>query len=1056
MISRTIELSVKHRAIVLLITGLLCLWGWHSFRELPIDAVPDITNVQVQVNTPVEALTPEEIERTVTLPIETALGGVAGVTQVRSLSRFGISQVTAVFEDRTDIFRARQLVTERLQTVTGQLPDGIHPRLGPVSSGLGEIFHYIVEAEKPLEGDDRFRQLMELRAIQDWYVKPRLLTVKGVAEVNTIGGYEKQIHIQPDPAKLARHGIHLGDIANAIRSVNRNVGGGYIEQTGEQLLLQGSGIFQSLDDIRNVPIRTLETLKSVAIGDVAKVELGKELRTGAAMRNGKEVVLGTVLMLLGENSRTVAHRVAQQVETIRKDLPPGYTLQVLYDRSTLVDSTLNTVLHNLLAGALLVLVVLIALIGNLRAALIAAGVIPVTLLLTFVGMRWFGLSGNLVSLGALDFGILIDGAVIVLDHCVRRIGERGHALGRLLTRAEVSETVSEAAIEIRKAAGFGELVIAVVFLPIFAFVGVEGKMFIPMAATFIIALIAALALSFTLVPALASYALSGSTRDREPVLMRLAGWIYRPVLEGALRYRWPVVGLALLLTVSGALLFRKLGGEFLPQLDEGSAAVQYIRPVSTSLTQSLALESKSHDLILSEFPEVESIFSRMGTAEIATDPMGVNISDSYVLLKPYDTWPKRNGRRWTKPQLVSALSKKLDSELAGQRLLVSQPIQLRFNELLEGTRADVSLKIFGDDQKQLLESAEAISAVLRTVSGAGDVEVEARGMMPVLDIKPRQEVLRKLGVSPQEVLEAVGVALGGEEVGHFNEGFRRFPILIRLDEKLRSDLNTIGELPVGIGGMATLPLDKLARATFRDTYAAYSREQNRRRVAVLINPRGRDTESFVREAQAAVAKKIKLPAGYYVEWGGNYKNLQEARSRLALLGPMTLLLVFLMVFAAFRDWRETGLIFLGVPFALVGGVLALLIRDMPFSVSAGVGFIALSGIAVLNGVVLVNCFNDLRLRGMEGLAIVRQGTALRLRPVLMTALVDVFGFIPMAVSATAGAEVQRPLATVVIGGILFSTALTLVILPVLYALSDKTTRAFAALSTTNPEGGAHV
>jgi cobalt-zinc-cadmium resistance protein CzcA len=1036
MISKLIEYSIKNRGVVLLISFLLCLWGWQSFRDLPIDAVPDITNVQVQVNTPVEALTPEEIERTVTLPIETVLGGVPGVTQVRSLSRFGISQVTAVFEDKTDIFRARQLVTERLQTAATQIPEGVHPKLGPVSSGLGEIFHYTVEAEKPLEGEDRILQLMELRALQDWYVKPRLLTVKGVAEVNTIGGYEKQIHIQPDPAKLARYGIHLGDIANTIKSVNRNVGGGYVEQTGEQLLLQGSGIFRSLDDIRNVPIRTLETMKSVAIGDVARVTLGKELRTGAAMLNGQEAVLGTVLMLLGENSRTVAHRVAQRVETIRKDLPPGYTLKTLYDRSKLVDSTLNTVLHNLTAGAILVLVVLVALIGNLRAAFIAAGVIPITLLLTFVGMRWFGLSGNLVSLGALDFGILIDGAVIVLDHCVRKIQERSTELKRALSRSEVSETVAEATIEIRKAAGFGELVIAVVFLPIFAFVGVEGKMFIPMAATFIIALVAALALSFTFVPALASLVLAGNGRDKEPWLMRIASSTYRPILEGALRYRVPVVGIAVAVTVFGGLLFRHLGGEFLPQLDEGSAAVQFIRPVSTSLTQSLALETKSHQLISSEFPEVETIFSRMGTSEIATDPMGVNISDSYVLLKPYDTWPVRNGHRFSKAQLVAALSTKLDAEIPGQRLLMSQPIQLRFNELLEGTRADVSLKIFGDDQKQLLELAEKVSTALRTVPGAGDVEVEAKGQVPILDIKPRQDVLRKLGVSPQEVLEAVEVALGGAEVGNFIEGFRRFPIIIRLDETLRSDLNTIGRLPVGVGGMATLPLDKLAKSTFRDTYAAYSREQNRRRIAILINPRGRDTESFVRDAQHIVEEKVKLPGGYYFEWGGNYRNLQEARSRLALLGPMTLLLVLLMVFAAFRSWRDTGLIFIGVPFALVGGVLALLIRSMPFSVSAGVGFIALSGIAVLNGVVLVNCFNDLKRSGMEGLAVVREGTLLRLRPVLMTALVDVFGFIPMAVSITAGAEVQRPLATVVIGGILFSTALTLVILPVLYVVSE--------------------
>ncbi len=1036
MIAKIVSTSIKYRWLVILLTGLVAVAGWEAFKALPIDAVPDITNVQVQVNTFLEALGPEEVERTVTVPVETSLNGIPGVTQVRSITRFGLSQVTVVFEDDTDIYRARQLVSERLQTIISQLPKNAYPKLGPVTTGLGEIYHYVIEADKPAMGEERFAQLMEIRAIQDWYVKPRLLTVKGVAEVNTIGGYERQFHIQPDPRKMARYGIHFSDIEEAVEKVNQNVGGGYVEQTGEQFIIQGNGLFQSLEDIRDVPVRTLENLKTVSIGDIARVGLGKELRTGASLHNGREVVLGSVLMLLGENSRTVALRVADQMKQIEAGLPKGYRVETVYNRSDLVNETLGTVQHNLLMGAALVIVVLLLLVGNLRAALITAVVIPLSLLFTFIAMRRFGISGNLVSLGALDFGIIVDGAVIVLDNCVRHIHDRTRELKRNLTTSELNDSIFKAAIEIRKSAGFGEIIIVTVFLPIFAFVGIEGKMFIPMAATFIFAILAALIMSFTLVPALATLILRGKVEDKEPWLMRkLYAW-YQPALQWGLHARRTVISVAIGSVVLGAVLFSFLGGEFLPRLNEGSIATQFIRPVSVGLSHSIALESKSQEVIL-RFGEVSHVFTRVGTAEIATDPMGVNIADTYVMLKSVNQWPKINGKRRTKDELVAELVRLLESEVSGQRLLVSQPIQLRFNELIEGTRADVSLKVFGEDQKVITEYAQKIAEVLEKVPGAGDVELEAKGSMTVLEVTPKKGILQSMGVSSREVLEAVGVALGGEEVGTFYEGMRRFPILVRLADQDRSNMESISNLPVGISGSATVPLREVADVRFKESYSSYSREQTKRRVAVLINPRGRDTEGFVQEAQEKVAAEVQLPAGYYLEWGGNFKNLKEAKSRLALLAPIALLLILLMIYAAFRNVLETALIFLCAPLALVGGVLALMIKGLPFSVSAGVGFIALSGIAVLNGVVMVNYFNQLRTEGMKGEDLVRKGASLRLRPVLMTALVDIFGFLPMAISTGMGAEVQRPLATVVIGGIISSTLLTLIILPSLYFALEK-------------------
>lgn len=1036
MISQLVWFSIRQRWLVIFATAMIAVAGWFAFNKLAIDAVPDITNIQVQVNTAVEALSPEEIERTVTVPVETALNGIPGVTQVRSITRFGISQVTVTFEEGTDIYRARQLVTERLQGVSDNLPEGVTPELGPVTSGLGEIYHYVVEAKEPATGAKRLEQLSEIRALQDWYIKPRLLTVKGIAEVNTIGGHEKQYLIHPDPKKMSALGIHFSDIEEAIESANKNAGGGYVEQTADQFLVQAFGLFKSIDDIKDVPVRSLENARVVTIADIASVEIGKELRTGAALHNGKEAVVGSALMLLGENSRSVALRVAEQIEEIKKGLPEQYEIKTVYNRSDLVNATLGTVEHNLLLGAALVIVILFLLVGNIRAALITAVVIPLSLLFTFILMRYFGISGNLVSLGALDFGIIVDGAVIVLDNCVRKIHDRTQSLKRSLSDEELKGSIHEATLEIRKSAGFGELIIVVVFLPVFAFVGIEGKMFIPMAATFIFAIISALAMSFTFVPALASLILKGKVEDKEPWIMLKLYQIYQPALDWSLKARRAVITIGVASVVIGAILFVRLGGEFLPQMNEGSIAIQFIRPVTVGISHSVALEERSQEIIKS-FAEIQDVFTRIGTAEISTDPMGPNIADTYLILKPTKEWPKINGKRRTKAELIEAIVKELEETSPGQRILVSQPIQLRFNELMEGTRADVSLKIFGEDQAKITEIAEQAVAAIQTVKGAGDVELEAKGTVTVLDVSPNKEKLKRMSVSSKEVLETVGVAMGGHEVGTFYDGMKKFPIVIRLKDEDRSNMQSIRSLPVGIAGNATLPLSEVADLKFVEAYSSFSREQTKRRIAVLINPRDRDTESFVQEAQIKVQESVKLPPGYYMEWGGNFKNLNEAKSRLMILAPLALLLVLLMIYTAFKNVLETALIFMCVPLALVGGVIGLLVARIPFSISAGVGFIALSGIAVLNGVVLVSFFNELRAKGISGKDLVKQGALLRLRPVLMTALVDIFGFLPMALSTGMGAEVQRPLASVVVGGIISSTLLTLIVLPTLYLAFEK-------------------
>lgn len=1036
--NKLISFCVHRSGVVLFFAGILVIAGIWSFQHLPIDAVPDITNNQVTVNTTIPGLAPEEIERAITFPVELAMRGMPGIEQIRSITRFGLSQVTVVFEDEIDIYLARQMVTERLNNVRSELPANAESKLGPVSTGLGEIYQYILDYKKPSKDPaKRYEELVNLKLLQDWTIKPRLIGVKGVTEINTAGGYEKQFHVQPDLSKMRTFGLRLEELHTAIMKVNKNVGGGYIQQTAEQFLVQGVGIFRSPKDIENVPIKVLENFKTLKVGDVASVSLGKPLRTGAATFNGNEAVLGTVLMLLGENSRDVAHRVSERIKEISATLPPEYVLVPVYDRSELVDATLGTVEHNLLLGAALVILVLFLLIGNVRAAVITAVTIPLALLSTFLIMKPLGLSGNLMSLGALDFGIIVDGTVIIIDNCIRFIQNETKRFGRKLTRAEIQKSVIDACIEVRTAAGFGELIVVVVFIPLFGLVGVEGKMFRPMAMTFSIAVFSALVLSFTVAPALAGLILTGKASDKEPVLFKLIQNAYMPALRFALRQKALVLGVTVVLILGAGILFKRLGSEFLPQLAEGAYAMHLIRPVNTGLDQSLAMQMKAEE-VFRKFPEVEHVFSRIGTSEVATDPMGVNVSDTFVILKDRDDWPENSsGSRHGFESLARHMVETLNHEVPGQTYLASQPIQMRFNELLEGTRADVSVKVFGPDLHVNMDLAKKIQEVASKVPGAGDVEVDLAGLSPVLKVVPKPEALLNYGVTTTDVLESISIALGGEEAGVFYENEKRYPIVVRLPEKDRSNLELIQSLPVGTGVTQTTPLGLLADIGFSQTFSSINREDSNRRSAVLINLHGRDTESFVKEAQMKVSQEVKIPRGYFVEWGGNFKNLNMARERLMLLAPLALAIVLFMVFSAFGSIGETLLIFSCVPLALVGGVFGLLFQGLPFSISAGVGFIALTGIAVLNGVVLVNYFNQLKSDGVTGEEIVLKGCLIRLRPVLMTALVAIFGFLPMTMSHGVGAEVQRPLASVVVGGILFSTALTLFVLPVLFNIFEK-------------------
>lgn len=1057
MLNRLLEFSVRQRVFVLLATLVLVGIGVYSALRLPIDAVPDITNVQVQINTAVPALAPEEIEKLVTFPIENEMAGIPGLTELRSLSKFGLSQINLIFEDGTDIYRSRQLVSERLQTVIDELPVGLTPKLAPISTGLGEIYYYVVEYEKGATNlpPTREAQLMELKLIHDYLIKPRLRSTPGLAEVNASGGYEKQIVIQPNPDKLKSVGMSFSEIAEAIGENVENAGGSVIQLGGETLTVRAAGRVQTVEEIERLPLKFGSRATPLRVRDLADVGIGKAVRTGTATYNGEEALLGAALMLAGENSRLVAKRVDEKLKEIQPKLPSGVTIIPVYDRTVLVDRTIRTVETSLFEGAILVVVVLLVMLGNWRAALIVALAIPLSLLFAMTGMVQSGVSGNLMSLGAIDFGLIVDGAVVMVENIIRHLAERQHKLKRRLTATERSHEVLVAAKEVASPMFFGVCIITVVYFPILALTGIEGKMFRPMAITVIFALVGSMALALTLMPALCSYLLGGNIKEKDSFLVTWAKVAYAPILRFALRFRWVVTGAAVALFVLAVVVFNRLGAEFVPQLDEGSFATHMIRTTSIGIDASVDMQKRGEKLLLEKFPEVAYTFSRLGTAEIASDPMGVNVADTYIMFNPLDRWRKVDGKPIGKEALANLMTEELGKHLPGEGHLFSQPIEMRFNEILEGTRADIAVKVFGEDFAVIEKIASEAREILEGVRGASDVEFDALGKSPLLEIVPNREAMGRFNLHAAELNRVVNTALAGQEVGKLIEGNRRFDIVVRLSEDLREKIDDLKRLPVRVDDGGLLTLGQVADFKVVEQVAAISREYSQRRAAIMVNLRGRDVESFVLEAQKKIAEQVKLPDGYTIEFGGQFKNLQEARRRLMFVVPAALALIFVLIFMALQSLRQSLLVFLAVPLAVTGGVFALWARDLPFSISAGVGFIALSGIAVLNGLMIITFFNQLRERGADVRTAVWDGSLLRLRPKLMTALVASLGFVPMAIASGAGAEVQRPLATVVIGGILSSTFLTLVLLPTLYEWLERQTKSAddRPVETPSGEGG---
>ena len=1041
MFERIIRFSIEQRWLVLLAVLAMAGLGIYNYQKLPIDAVPDITNVQVQINTAAPGYSPLETEQRITFPIEAVMAGLPGLRQTRSLSRYGLSQVTVIFRDGTDVYFARQLVNERLQSATGEMPDGIHPQIGPISTGLGEIYLWTVEAKDGARKSDGTPYTdTDLREIQDWIIKPQLRNVPGVTEINSIGGHEKQFQIAPDPEKLSAYGLSMADIVKALERNNANVGAGYIERRGEQYLIRAPGQARGLDDLRDVILASGGSTP-VRVRDVAQVGIGKELRTGAATDNGREVVLGTVFMLIGENSRTVSQAVDRKMKEINRTLPHGVEAITVYDRTVLVDKAIATVKRNLLEGAMLVIVVLFLFLGNLRAALITALVIPLSMLFTFTGMVNQRVSANLMSLGALDFGIIIDGAVVIVENCVRRLAHAQARHGRPMTRKERFHEVFAASQEARRALLFGQLIIMIVYLPVFALTGVEGKMFHPMALTVVIALLGAMILSVTFIPAAVALFIGNKVSEKENRLMTWARKAYEPLLNRALAAKAVVVTIAGIAVVLSGLLATRLGSEFIPNLNESDFAVQALRIPGTSLSQSVQMQQQLERTLKDKFPEIERIFARTGTAEIASDPMPPNISDAYVMLKPMDQWPEP---KRTRQQLVEEVQEAV-AKIPGNNYEFSQPIQLRFNELVSGVRADVAVKVFGDDMDVLNKTAREIEGVLKSMPGAAEVNVEQTTGLPMLTVGIDREKAARYGLNIADVQDTLATAIGGQKAGTLFEGDRRFDIVVRLPEKIRGDLEAIKRLPLalpanaaastGTGRPSFIPLTEVATLALAPGPNQVSREDGKRRIVVSANVRGRDLGSFVTEATAALDAQVKIPTGYWIAWGGQFENLQSATQRLQIVVPVALLLVFTLLFAMFGNLKDGLIVFTGIPFALTGGILALWLRDIPLSITAAVGFIALSGVAVLNGLVMISFIRNLRDAGAPLDRAIHEGALTRLRPVLMTALVASLGFVPMAIATGTGAEVQRPLATVVIGGILSSTALTLLVLPVLYRLA---------------------
>ncbi len=1054
MIDKILEFAMRQRGIVLLLAAGLLGAGLWSAVHLSIDAVPDITGVQVQVNTEVSALAAEESEKLITRPIEMELAGLPGVAEMRSLTKFGLSQITLDFADGTDIFRARQLVTERLQNALEQLPPGTSPKLAPISTGLGEIYYYNVQyrPDAKHKAATEIEQLIELSEIQEYTIKPLLRTVPGIAEINGTGGYEKQYVVQPKPEALENAGLTFSELADIIAQNVENAGGGIISRGGQQLTIRAVSRVTTPEEIGNLPIKFGAAVRPLLVKDVADVSFGTKFRTGAATLNGHETVIGTTLMLAGENSREVAERVKARIAEIQTKLPDGVEIVAQYDRSQLIDRTIGTVKKNLFEGAVLVVVVLLALLGNWRAALIVAAAIPLSFLFALTGMLQGGVSGNLMSLGAVDFGLIIDGAVVIVENIVRQLGERQHKLGRVLTDEERSQVVLSASKQVGSPMFFGVVIITIVYIPILALTGIEGKMFHPMAITVMLALGGALLLALTLMPVLCSFLLRGKVHEGDNFLIRVTKRAYEPALHVALKFRGLVALGAVLLFAGSLWLFTHLGAEFVPTLDEGSITSMLYKPVGMSMEESLRSDIAVENLLLKEFPEITRIFTRIGTSAIASDPMPPNESDVYIFYKPMEEWPRTPGRPTTKAELREHIEKVLKKLNPEYDILFAQPIEMRFNEMLEGTKAQLAVKIFGTDYDVLEKLAEQIKGILEGTPGVSQVEFETEGRTPQLQIDVKRDALQRYSLQAGEVNKAVNAALAGQVVGTAIEGNRRRDIVVRMPENLRADDEQIKRLPLRVGQSGLIRLGQVVDFKTIKAVEPIQRDDGQRRAALMVNLSVRDVEGYVREAERRIKEQVQLPENYIVEFGGQFKNLQEARTRLAVVVPSALVLIFILIFLAFGSLRQALIVYSGIPLAVTGGVAALWLRDMPFSITAAVGFIALSGVAVLNGLVLVTYFNQLRESGHTPREAVLEGSLTRLRPVLMTALVASLGFVPMAIATGAGAEVQRPLATVVIGGIVSSTILTLIVLPVLYYwFEDRGTRVAKKPASAQPE-----
>ncbi|OUC60424.1 RND divalent metal cation efflux transporter [Acinetobacter seifertii] len=1025
MFDRIIQFSIKNAIWVMMFVIAWIGVGIYSYQKLSIDAVPDITNVQVQINSQANGFTAPEVEQRITYPIENAMSGIPNLEQTRSISRYGLSQVTIIFKDGTDIYWARQLINQRLQEAKSALPDSIDPQMSPISTGLGEIYQWVVKAEpNAKKADGSAYSAMDLREIQDWIIRPQLQRVQGVAEVNSIGGYNKTYVVSPDLTRLQQLQIPLTDLQDALQNNNENRGAGFIEENGQQLTVRVPGMLTSIQDIQNVTVATKNGLP-IRVADVASVSIGHDLRTGGATYNGQETVLGIAMMMMGENSKTIAKAIDQKVQEIQKSLPQGVVIETVYDRSSLVDKAIKTVAKNLIEGAILVIVILFIFLGNFRAALITACIIPLAMLFTLTGMAEQKISANLMSLGALDFGIIVDGAVVIVENCIRRLAEAQHLKGRLLTRSERFTEVFLAAKQARRPLIFGQIIIMVVYLPIFALAGVEAKMFHPMAMTVVLALLGAIILSVTFVPAAVALFVTGEVKEKESRWMMTLKKGYAGLLDKAYAFRYVVVTAAVSILILTSAIATRVGSEFAPQLSEGDFALQLMRAPSTGIEESLKIQENVEKQLLKAFPEIKAIFARTGTAEVATDVMPPNISDGIVLLKPHDQWPNP---KETIDELRARMLQFVN-QIPGNNSEFSQPIELRFNELISGVRSDIGVKVFGDDMQVLNQEAEKIAQQLRSIQGASEVKVEQTDGLPLLNVDVDHALAAQYGLSVKSIQDIVAASIGGQSVGQILQGDRRFDFVIRLQENMRTP-QQLAQLPIRLPNGGLIQLQDVAKVENILGLAQVSRENGKRRVVVTANVRDRDLGSFVQEMQSKLSQQ-KLPSGYWLGYGGQFENLASATARMQIVVPMALIMIFVLLMAVFSNFKDSLLVFSGVPFALSGGLVALWLRDIPLSMSAGVGFIALSGVAVLNGLVMLTFIKELRTT-LNVHAATWKGAVLRLRPVLMTAFVASLGFIPMALATGTGAEVQRPLATVVIGGIISSTILTLVLLPVIY------------------------